>query len=826
MDTNFTAKEKVLVHLLDHYGNEEGYALPIELTQEGIANRLDLKQNTVSYAVRKLVDEDLLREKTRRIKNKKQKRKAYFLTEKGFERAKHTREKMAKTEVDAIPDREKSPIKLGEINAYFQTNLSLLEIIRKIEKEGTFEPEKEKKKGSFEAHLKDLLSSVEKNHPKFDELRDVWEKRNDVISVIGEPGAGKTTLLTKLTNRIKENNNVFYFKVRSWQDPMHLWTELAECLEKCGQHTLTSYLKSADKLDRQERLNRLLTDIEEIKIVFIFEDIHTNEKLSEIIEDIISLKEEADHSRFVISSEKGDTELSYEDQDEIMLDSTDEFLLNVLRDFYNDQNIDSIRETLDYYITDEEYWALALLSVFREPVNRKALSQLEPVNPKMIKNLIETPLIEITIEEKKINVHSRIRKDIWNSLTSEEMIWHHEIAAEYYIEEPSRGERHNIEKLYHLVKANRHDSFKEEMTEDAEDILARGYYDTIIDLIDEFKEEDQEHHILFTKAEAYRRKNLHEEALESYRKIIESDEKALLTTKAYMGSASTMESQDEYDEAFSEYENAKESAAKIDTKSKREKLTGKILFRQGNLMSEMGEYSKAEGLLSEAINTLEDDEHSLLATAHFVMARIKKLNGEWDKSVHYFGNGLTHWEQIKETYQRIGGLKEIGSFYTILRELNSAEEYLKEAIDTSERFGYWDLKASALMSLTECYLEKRKIDKAIQTGEEGLELLKDLEDESEEALAHTLLGNAYIISDQLEKAEEHYNKSISIYQKLGASYKLGLAYFSLEKLHEKKDDKEGIAENYRKAILSFSGSGENWMAEKVEKEMESIPISI
>ncbi|MEF8833042.1 MAG: tetratricopeptide repeat protein, partial [Candidatus Thermoplasmatota archaeon] len=160
------------------------------------------------------------------------------------------------------------------------------------------------------------------------------------------------------------------------------------------------------------------------------------------------------------------------------------------------------------------------------------------------------------------------------------------------------------------------------------------------------------------------------------------------------------------------------------------------------------------------------------------------------------------------------------------RELNSAEEYLKEAIDTSERFGYWDLKASALISLTECYLEKRKIEEAVQTGKEGLELLEDLEDESGEALAHTLLGNAYSISERLKKAEEHYNKSISIYQKLGASYKLGLAYFSMAKLHEKKDNKEGIAENYRKAILSFSGSGANWMAERVEKEMESIPISM
>jgi len=827
MDTNFTAKEKVLVHLLNHYGGDDGgYALPVELTQEGIADRLDLKQNTVSYAVRKLVEEDLLREETHRIKNKKQKRKAYFLTEKGFKKGKETREKMLETKVDVIPDSEKSPIKIGEINAYFQTNLSLLDIIRKVEKEGSFEPEKEKAKQSFEAHITHLPSSKEKPHPKFDDFMDLWKEGNEIISVIGEEGTGKTTLLSKLIDKIKENNNIFYFNVKSWQDPMHLWMDLSEFLEKCGHHTLSSYLKSADKLEREERFNHFLKDIEEINTVFIFDDIHANEKISEIIEEIISLKDRIDSSRFIVTIEENDPDISIDEPDKIMLDSTD-LLLNVLKDFYEDaKSIGSLGDILDYYITDEEYWALALLSIFRLPVNRKALSLLEPVTPKMVENLLNTPLVDITEKEKSIHVHNLIKRDIWESLTSDEKTWLHEIASEHYISEPSRGEEHIIEKLYHLLKAKRYRTFKETMVEEGKDILSRGYYDTVIGLIDEFENHVQDHSVILIKAEAYKKKSHYEQALESYNKIIDSNAEPLLATKAYVGSASTKELQGKYDEAFSEYEKAEESATKIETKSKRKKLIGKILFRQGSLISEMGEYSKAEELLSEAINTLDKEEHSLLTTAYFVLARIKKLNGDWDESIDYFGNGLKHWEQIKETYQRIGGLKEIGSFYTILRELASAEEYLKEAIDTSERFGYWDLKASALISLTECYLEKRKIEEAIQTGKEAKDLLDEIGDESGKALIYTLLGNAYSMLERWKKAEEHYNKAISIYQKTGASYKLGLTYFSMAKLQEKKDNKEGIAENYRKAILSFSGSGANWMAEKVEKEMDSIPISM
>lgn len=825
MGTNFTAKEKVLVHLLDHYGNDEGYSLPVEITQEGIADSLGLKQNTVSYAVRNLVKEDMLKEETRRIKNKKQKRKAYFLTDNGFEKAKKTKEDMSNSQVDVISNQKKRSMKVGEINAYFQTNYSLLEIIQKVEEEGYFEPEKKSKERCYGSYLPYMRSYEGRTHPKFTEFIDIWSEPSDLISIVGEDCSGRTTLLSKIAEHLENENNVFYFEVKEWQEPMHLWRSLSEFLENCGCHRLSSYLKSEETINKKERLAHLVKDIKNMKSVFLIDDLHKNSKISEIIAEMLSLNEEKFYWRFVITKGSEDSLSKIPPGKELNLSSKN-FLSRSVIEFYDHTgDIETIDDILDHYITDEEFWALALLSTFRIPVEKEALSRIEPATPNMVKNLIKTPLIYKTID-KKVGLHDFIREKLQERLSISQRSRLHDIASEYYLEKPAMSGEFTIEKLYHLVFAARYDTFAKVLLKEWEEILAMGYCDSIIELFDEITDNEIISSLSHIKAEAYKKKRSYDKAKDSYLKSIDFNDDPELLAEARIGLASTLEERGDYDDAIAEYEIALNAANEISDKADREKLIGKVYFRIGSLLSERGDYTPAEDHLSKAIEILNEEEHSLLTTAYFVMAKIKKLKGDWDSSISYFESGLNHWEKIKETYQRVGGLEEIGSFYTILRELNSAEEYLKEAIETSERFGYRDLKASALLSLTECYLEKRLIEKAIETGEEAIDLLEDMENEGMEALAHTLLGNAYSLEDELKKAETHYNKSISIYQKTGSSYRLGLAYFSMAKLQERKGNKNGIAENYRKAILSFSGSGAKWMAEKVEKKMEGIPISI
>ncbi len=825
MDANFTAKEKVIVHILDYYGKEDGYSLPVEITQEGIADSVGLKQNTVSYAVRKLVEDGFMKEETRRIKGKKQKRKAYFLTDSGIKKARDIRNEMLNTEVEVSLEGEKKKMNIGEINTYFQTNISVLDIIRKVEEEDIFELDSEHEQGSTDSYLDEMPEPDDRAIPELEDLLDNWEHVEDLIAVVGPEGSGKTTLLSKLAKKMDGKNNVFYFETKDWQEPMHLWDKISEFLELCGQHRLSSYLKSTAKLDRKGLITNLEKDLKEIKSLMIFDDIYSNEEISQIIEDIVTLDMGTTISIIALSPEMDD--ISLDDHYTVELKNEDYFL-DALRDSYSEQEeIDSLKTVLENHITEEEFWSLALLSILREPVKKKELTRLETVTPKMVDNILDTPLMESTVDNE-VGVPKVVRKEIVKYLRLEDKRRLHEIASQYYMERPMAKAGQKLEELYHLLNANKYGLFEEKVKDHGEEIVSSGYYETVIDLIDGFETEKntEDHHIGFIKAEASRKVDDYDRALESYREIIENVEDKVLEVRSHLGIASTKENRQEYDQAVSEYKKSVDKAAEIDSASERKKFTGKAFFRLGSLLNERGKRVEAEENLYEALNALGEDDHSLLTTAYFMLARIKKLNGDWDDSVSFFQKGLDHWKQIKETYQKVGGLKEIGALYTILRELKNAEDYLKDAVDTSEKFGYWDLKSSALLSLTECYLEKNKLEKAIETAEEAKELLGDLDDEKEKAYAYTLLGKAYRMADKPEKAEEQFTKAISIYQRIGSSYRLGLAYFSMAKLQESKDNKEGIAENYRKAILSFSGSGANWMAEKVEKEMENIPISM
>ncbi len=825
MDANFTAKEKVIVHILDYYGKEDGYSLPVEITQEGIADCVGLKQNTVSYAVRKLVEDDLMREETRRIKGKKQKRKAYFLTDSGIKKAKDIKEKMLETEVEVSYDGNNREMKIGEINTYFQTNISLLEIIQRVEEEGTFEFEGERGSEQTDSYLEEMPEPEDLEIPGLEDLLDNWDEIDQPISVVGPEGSGKTTFLTKLTEKMKSQCNVFYFEIKDWQEPMHLWDKISEYFEMCGQHRLSSYLKSTPKLDKKGLITNLQKDLKEIRALLIFDDVHSNEKISSLVEEIVDL--DVDSFASVVSSTSEYDLFSPSESYIIELGNEDHFLDLLKRSYDGEEDIDSLESVLDNYITEEEFWALALLSILREPVKKKELTRLETVTPKMVENILNTPLMSRTVGSKVITPNL-VRKELPRYLIEEDRRRLHEIASEYYMEKPIVKASQKLEELYHLLEACKYDLFEKKMVEYGEDIVSSGYYESMIGLIDIFQEEKgtEDHSINFVESEAYRKIDDHEKAIEGYRDIIENSDDEILKIRSHLGIAETRKAQDNYGETVTEYQKAIEEADEIEEVSDRKKYKGKAFFRLGSLLNERGKRVEAEENLYEALNTLGEDDHSLLTTAYFMLARIKKLNGDWDESVSFFQKGLDHWKQIKETYQKVGGLQEIGALYTILRELKNAEEYLKEAVDTSEKFGYWDLKSSALLSLTECYLEKNKLEKAIETAERAKELLDDLDDEKEKAFAYTLLGKAYSMADKSDKAEEQFTKAISIYQRIGSSYRLGLAYFSMAKLQEKKDNKQGVAKNYRKAILSFSGSGASWMAERVEKEMENIPISM
>ncbi|MFP4608697.1 MAG: tetratricopeptide repeat protein [Candidatus Aenigmatarchaeota archaeon] len=837
MDTNFTAKEKILVHLLDYYGKNESYALPVAITQEGIAEKVGLKQNTVSYAVRNLVKEGMVEEETRRIKNKKQKRKAYFLTEEGVDEAENVREKLADAQVEVELNGKRKKVRVGELNAYLNTNLSFTEILKRVEKEGRIKQEGIEGARPVKTHYHHMPEAPDVELPEVEELSSWYDNGSDrtanTACVMGKDGSGKTTVLTELANRMEGKTNIFYFKVERWQSQLHFWINLARFLEQTGRYRLSSHIHTPDQIEKNEMITNLKKDLEAVPSLFLIDDVHLNEDIRLVLRDLSGAKG-LDSLRLVVSADESLEVDGWSFGEEECLNlSRKNHLKESLNNFYGYiEESDPVGSVVKNHITPEEFEVLAFLSILRKPVRKKGLYRLDSVNENIVNSLLNTPLLELTVEMKPI-IHPVVRDVAQDLLDDDKARDLHKIAYQHYLDNPLSEEFDRVEELYHIVKTADIELFEKRIGKTGERILSSGFTDALFEIIRYYKEEVEErkdheipYFIGFLEAEIYRRKDEPDSAVERYREVLDHTDDLSVKIKAHHGIAGIKERKGKNYEAISEYQQAIAAYGDTTQDLENKELLGVSRIRLGSLLNEKGDYQKAKENLNEAIKVLGEEHHSLLTSAYFMLARIEKSEGNWKEAVDHFDSGLEHWEEINETYQRIGNLKEIGALYTIMRELDDAEEHLKEAVETSEKFGYWRLKSSALLSLTECYIERRMFDKAIEVAKEAKKLLNELGYEKEKALVHSLLGKAYNMNSQEEEAEKELTKAISIYQRLGSSYRLGLAYFSMAKLQEKVGNKEGIAKNYRKAILSFSGSGANWMAEKLEKEMDNIPISM
>lgn len=84
MDTKFSIKEKVLLHLLDYPENKEksGYSehalFPPNVSQDGIANSVFAARGLISRVLSDLIEKGLVEEKLVRVEGKKKKGKHLF----------------------------------------------------------------------------------------------------------------------------------------------------------------------------------------------------------------------------------------------------------------------------------------------------------------------------------------------------------------------------------------------------------------------------------------------------------------------------------------------------------------------------------------------------------------------------------------------------------------------------------------------------------------------------------------------------------------------------------------------------------------------------
>ncbi len=833
MTRNFKSKDKVLVQLLDYFGNQEKFTQPVEVTQGGLANKLGLKQNTLSYSLRKMVDNDLLIEESHRIEGKKQRRKAYFLTEKGAEKAEDIKREMTNTTVKIEVDDDEKEMKLGDINAYFDTNIHILDLVKNVN-HGRLEMDLEEKKNPKYSHIDKLSDLREESIEIPKELKNWWKSDDQFLLFKGKEGIGRNDYISAFTEKFTDAVNVFYYKIRYWQTSEYFLKDLSDFLENTGKHRLSSYLKATDYIKEPEAHENIKRDLEEAEVLLIFEGMHSNPGLWRFIKTSLNYLQDNQNVRMMISLNSG-FDLDFPDEIEptefiLTEQKSTRDLISNLKNFYlvDGEDDEVLEDVFNKKITVEEFLALGYVSIFREDIIKEEIENLEPINNSLLNNLLDTPFLKKTYE-KKLFVPELVRKKTVDMMSDYNKKAFHNMAADYYSRRKGKGPITKIEELYHTLNTLDQERFLETLEEHGSDIIENGFSRPLFMLIRSarFYEAFEDSFVIdYFEAETSRLMSNYETSKKLFERIINESDDDILKAKAHLKLGTIKELKECFDEAIDQFRSTESLITDLEDYGEKRDLLGISYVRLGEIWSKKEDYKKAKEYLQNAIDILlKEEDHNLLSSSYFILAQVEKEKGELAKALEPFKMGLNYWSQIDETYNRIEGLERIGALYKILRELNNAQEYLNKAIEASDTFGYWKIKSSALLSLAECHMENEDYGNAVQTAEEAKEILENIENKEELAFANAILGKAYMELDKYKEAENYLGRSISIYQNLGASYHLGLVYISNAKLQELKEDERAAEENYRKAILSFSGSGADEMAKKVENMMEDRPIS-
>ena len=284
-----TAKERILLHLLEFAKHGEAVEVPRGMTQEAVARAASVDVRHLTQYVRPLEKEELVRERTAHVQGGRQRRKVYSLTESGRMAAIRLRETVKSDVVrlrDAKGIREATVAQVLEMVA---GKVSVLDIVRE----------------SIEAGIVDLAALVPASGAGFVEMlaeaprvQTFVGRRTELAAVTGDGGGprtivvrgmagiGKSSFAAKACEILRGTRNLYWHRVRPWDTRRSLLAGLGDFLSAVGRPGLRSLLAHGEESSADAVLRE---DLNGTRSLLVFDDAH--EATPEVVSFLRFLKD-------------------------------------------------------------------------------------------------------------------------------------------------------------------------------------------------------------------------------------------------------------------------------------------------------------------------------------------------------------------------------------------------------------------------------------------------------------------------------------------------------------------------------------------------------
>ena len=788
-----TVRERVILHLLVYQRYLQDPDAPAAITQEGIADAVEVGRNNVSKVVNSMSDGGIIEVHTKHVKGFASVKKVYFLTAGGYQDALNLKADIEHTVIKIVDfDGKVNDDEMGKLSLYLPKRYAFLDLALGVERGhfdcSSFHEGKVKEDRRFVDYT-DRKPTVRTFFGRQKELQLLTEFQESetarALVVCGIPGIGKTTLLAKFVQDVRDQRNVYWYRVHEWVNLKILLTPIAEFLSQLGKKGLERYLSRTEGPSVGEVCAILEMEMQDLPTVFIIDDVQkADPTVQEFMAALIGVLEGLKNVSLICTSREIPSfysrSLVFKGLVvELMLEGLDvdssfrlmrnrELPENELMEIFRATKghplflelVDSPRSALGknvrMFIEQEVYSKLDvterrildIASVFRYPVLVDAFFTMEEeiakdlgvvqkemeykdylVDYDTIDSLLSKSLINESMG-RMIGMHDLLRDFFYSRLSPRQRITYHKAASRYYLQDISAPA--HVEALYHCLMAKEYSPAIRIAASSGRDIISKGYGLPFAPLLTSLRAQCDH--------------------------IDRSEKMELLLLEGDI-----LEVRGEWDQAIERFEDI----ISLSDQELDRRLLAEVNRRIGVIFLRRSAFDKAEEYLVRSLSLAKDikDPHTLTET-YYDLGGVLQNRGRHQDAMTAFRHSMELAQSNLDDNGLAMALYGIGRVLSTLLDHQQAIRYKKEALEVIERTGDVDNIARICIGLGTSLAEVHNFSEAAKYHERAVEMGRSSGNLELQGYALRNAVVVYVEMDELEQAEEYINLANKIFEKL------------------------------------------------------------
>jgi tetratricopeptide (TPR) repeat protein/DNA-binding PadR family transcriptional regulator len=764
-------EDRILLHLHSYIKFADDYEVPKAMSQRGIGESVWIAWSNVPRAMKRLVEQELVLERTARVKGEFRKKKVYILSPKGFARAKELKEELGGKRVEVLRDGARSEMAFSEAVESASSKAPYLELLRGIDDSGVLDLDRAAARWAQKVEMVDRMERAPRPRAFLGREEELAALRamldaNRIVVLHGIAGIGKTSLAVRLLEDLRKQTNVLWVTLHNWDTMPGVLAAVASFLAETGRRATQDHLSQHPTPELGEVVDALYTDLEDLKGVLVFDDFH---KASEGVTDLFGVLLEVlrdrpspslllvsrhvpsfyDRRWVVINRVVGELHLDGLDRASArrLLEgramTEDEFeraysttrghplALELLRDARATAPLKDVmafvREQVFEGLTEGERSTLVALSVHRGGVPREiALAAAGRGGGAEALDRLQGRGLVRDVGGNQVDIHDLVREFFYARLAPEERVTLHRAAAEAWAHR--KGPDAAVERAHHLALAG-----------EAERAVGE------LDVLGETVMGDPR-------------------VLREMLAIVEAASSAGALPVSLAGRADLLRGDalaalDQADDATEVYTRLLDGAIAAGDRAGE----GRILHRLGLLNSRRGQRDQAIELQRRARKAFEaSDDAAGAARCRLAIAEVLGARERTGEAVKELRGALAAFESVGDARGVATACTRLGSMYLDLERPEEARAFLERALGGLEPHEEASQVALANYLLGEAHRLEETWDEAAKAYERALELFQRAGDKRMAANACNSLGDTYMAMGDEVRAGLFHQRALDL----------------------------------------------------------------